>query len=81
MREYSLRRNYGISEATYQEMLASQSGVCAICKRPPNTASGQLHVDHCHKTGAVRKLLCVKCNMALGWYEAHGDAIAAYLQR
>jgi Recombination endonuclease VII len=46
-------------------MLEEQGGGCAICHAsPPESAS--LHVDHDHKTGKVRALLCVKCNNAIG---------------
>jgi hypothetical protein len=45
-------------------MLESQGGVCAICKAPPGKK--WLHVDHSHKTGDVRGLLCGNCNAAIG---------------
>jgi hypothetical protein len=41
-------------------MLAAQDGVCAICRRPPKTK--RLEVDHDHKSGLVRGLLCWRCN-------------------
>jgi len=80
MRSYSLRVNYGISVEQYEAMLKQQSGCCAICKKAPGeNARGRLHVDHCHKTGKIRGLLCVKCNMALGWVETFKDAAEGYL--
>lgn len=60
-----LFRTYGITEAQYQEMLEAQGGVCLLCCRPP-TPDKALAVDHCHKTGMVRGLLCDACNLALG---------------
>jgi hypothetical protein len=60
-REYHLQRRYGIGEAEFQELLAAQGGVCAICRTPdPN------HVDHDHRTGYIRGILCFNCNGALG---------------
>ena len=56
---------YGITAQEYIEMHAKQGGKCAICKETPNTKRG-LHVDHCHKTGKVRGLLCHGCNVAIG---------------
>jgi Recombination endonuclease VII len=53
----------GITDADYQALLASQGGGCAICDHPPRTR--RLHVDHDHKTGKVRGLLCHRCNRAL----------------
>lgn len=44
-------------------MLETQGGGCAICKRPPKKL--RLSVDHDHKTGLVRGLLCFGCNSIL----------------
>lgn len=49
--------------AEYDRLLTKQNGVCAICGRPPKTR--KLHIDHDHKTGRIRGLLCVRCNRAL----------------
>lgn len=53
----------GVSDAEYERLLAAQGGGCAICGATPKTR--RLHVDHDHKTGAVRGLLCHRCNRAL----------------
>jgi hypothetical protein len=45
-----------------------QKGKCAICNEEPKTVRG-LHIDHCHKTGKVRGLLCHGCNVALGSFK------------
>jgi hypothetical protein len=55
---------YGLSKHDYKEMLVRQGGKCAICGCVPN--GKRLSVDHDHKTGKVRKLLCNSCNLALG---------------
>jgi hypothetical protein len=47
-------------------MLSDQNDVCKICKGPGDGKKGNLAVDHNHKTGAVRGLLCNSCNVALG---------------
>ena len=54
----------GIPLAEYDALLAAQGGGCAICGNAPKTR--RLHVDHDHKTGAVRGVLCFNCNQALG---------------
>lgn len=65
----------GVDAARYQEMLHEQNGVCAICRQPetaPDKASGKtkdLAIDHCHKSGKIRALLCSNCNRALGLFE------------
>lgn len=62
-------RNYGITKQQYEELMHSQGGVCAVCKcKPddPRCTHGHLVVDHCHKTGYVRGLLCSLCNATMG---------------
>lgn len=61
-----LQKCYGLSVDQYNELLASQNGVCAICHNA-NTDGRPLYVDHNHSTNQVRGLLCVKCNFALGY--------------
>lgn len=57
-------RRYGISPEHYTQMLEDQDGACAICQRTPTER--ELGVDHCHKTGRIRGLLCADCNGAIG---------------
>ncbi len=63
----SLRRT-GITEDRYRELLTLQGGVCAICKGDPN-GKGRLAIDHDHKTGEARGLLCSNCNPGLGFFK------------
>lgn len=61
----------GVEEFTaqdYQNLLKEQDGKCAICKRP-DSLGRQLALDHDHKTGKKRGLLCGKCNSVLGYME------------
>lgn len=62
-RDARLKKLYGISSIEYEQILAWQGGVCAICGRPPK--SRRLHVDHDHSTGYVRGLTCFPCNSGL----------------
>jgi len=68
VRELHLKKKYGIDENGYQSLLASQGGCCAICKTtdPHGRRHNRFHVDHCHKSKAVRGLLCSRCNMGIG---------------
>lgn len=63
-RAQMLWKKYKITPADYDSMLHKQSGGCALCYRAP--AKIPLHVDHDHKTGKVRGLLCHQCNWYLG---------------
>ncbi len=64
------KRRFGITPEEYEKRFQSQSGTCAICKQPETaTRLGKvkaLSVDHCHKTGAIRGLLCSDCNTGIG---------------
>lgn len=55
-----IERTYGLTATEYDRLLAEQGGRCAICRARPK--SKRLAVDHDHKTGAVRGLLCSRCN-------------------
>lgn len=73
----ALQKNYGLTAQQRDQMIASQGGVCAICKKLPPKREGQggWHVDHDHSccpTAAkscgrcVRGILCSPCNRMLG---------------
>lgn len=64
LKNATLLRNFGISIDQYDAMLERQGGVCAIC-RGQQRAGFDLAVDHDHRTGAVRGLLCNWCNTML----------------
>lgn len=64
-RRAHLKAKYGLTVDGYEAMLAAQGGRCAICRRRPRDGQA-LHVDHDHRTGQVRGLLCFTCNAALG---------------
>jgi len=64
----------GFSHDDYLQMLDEQNGCCAICGKEEVVDSKlnkirRLCIDHCHKTGLIRGLLCMKCNAGLGMFE------------
>lgn len=66
----------GATLSDYDAALKSQEGLCAICRLPgiPRKPGGRrLRVDHSHKTGAFRGLLCGTCNTGLGNF--HDDVV------
>jgi len=71
---------YGITIDIYDSMLKNQNGVCKICGKKDKRL---LSVDHDHKTGKVRGLLCNKCNFALGYADDNPERLrdmARYLE-
>lgn len=66
-RDLRLQREYGITSKDYDNMLSQQGGCCRICGTPQQDFSKPLCVDHCHKTGKVRGILCNSCNSMLGY--------------
>jgi hypothetical protein len=71
-----LIREFGITPEQRDEMVLAQDGRCAICCNKPFSGRS-LHIDHCHKTGKVRGLLCATCN----WYLGKIDADPSILKR
>lgn len=67
-RDARLKRLYGLDSGEYEKVLDFQAGVCYICKRKPKEGTN-LHVDHDHKTGQTRGLLCWQDNAALGKFK------------
>lgn len=61
-------QRYKLDPNIYIQMLKDQKGLCAICQRPPN-GKRPLAIDHCHKNGNVRGLLCNGCNRAISILE------------
>lgn len=65
---------YRLTPEEYDAILAFQGGVCAGCGEPPRGI--RLAVDHCHKTGRIRGLLCWLCNRAIGILRDNAKAAA-----
>lgn len=79
-KSYKLLLYYGINIEQHEEMYRKQEGKCATC----GIYQDSLVVDHNHQTGKVRKLLCKKCNLALGYVNDDPDILRnmiAYLKR
>lgn len=76
--------DHGMTHAEYEEMLARQAGACAICGvQHTGNRKRVFNIDHCHKTGIVRGLLCDKCNLGIGHFDDADslEAAAAYVRR
>ena len=62
-RKKHLKKKYSLTLEQYDQMFEQQNGVCAICGLPE--LNRRLAVDHNHKTGKIRGLLCIQCNVKL----------------
>ena len=79
-RQARIRRVYGLTHEQYEAMGEVQEGRCYLCRRKPDNP---LHVDHDHRNGSVRRLLCIQCNAALGMIDDDpelADRLAAYIR-
>lgn len=67
-----IKYRYGLDRKAYKQMYDEQGGKCALCRKnlylPNRTLKTNICVDHNHETGKVRGMLCMNCNVNLGWY-------------
>jgi hypothetical protein len=72
---YALKRRYGITVDDYSKMMEDQNYRCAICLTDKCQSGRNFAVDHNHKTGKVRALLCSACNQGLGNFKDSPELI------
>jgi hypothetical protein len=85
----ALKKSYGITLEDYQKMSEKQNHSCAICEEKETAVDAKgaerfMPVDHCHKTGKIRALLCSSCNKALGGFKDNPDLLrkaAKYIEK
>jgi len=70
---YANNGAFKLNKLEYAKLLDEQNNVCAICKKPEYIINGKINripkrlsIDHCHKSGKIRGLLCHRCNVSLG---------------
>lgn len=71
-----LKKKYGISLEDYESMYDLQAGKCAICCKHKSI----LCVDHDHKTGKIRGLLCISCNIILARFGDDVDGVMRFIE-
>ena len=71
MKNYHLQYKFGIGIDDYNKLYDEQNGCCNICKLPFET----MDIDHDHKTGEIRGLLCRGCNTALGLFHDNIESL------
>jgi len=80
IREKRNAARYGLTVEQYRELIKKTNGKCSVCG---DKHSG-MHVDHEHRSGKVRGLLCKHCNLAIGHAKdspARLRALASYLEK
>lgn len=82
VRLMEIKRDYGLSAEEYLKMIESQNNKCKICSSGPK-GKRPLVIDHCHKTGKIRGLLCYRCNRAIVILDdkEHMEKAIAYLSQ
>ena len=81
-RRRKLKKLYGVTPEWYLEQLEQQGGCCAICgTASPGKRITRFCVDHDHlvTAGGSRGLLCLRCNLGVGWLEDNLDDVFTYL--
>jgi hypothetical protein len=61
---WHIKDTYGLTPDEVDDMLHKQRGLCKLCRKPMK----RINVDHCHKTGCIRGLVCRNCNFAIGCF-------------
>lgn len=74
-KNYVLMSRFGMSLGEYNQLLKEQNECCKICGQKETVDNKTLSVDHCHKTGKVRGLLCHSCNVGLGAFKDNPESL------
>lgn len=76
-----LKREYGLTEEMFNNMLEKQEGKCLICGKVFNlSGKREACVDHSHTTGEIRGLLCNNCNSGLGFFKDNTEFLNRAIQ-
>lgn len=85
-RNHHLMKKYGLGLDGYAKLLADQQNCCALCNLPlpDHPKRGEIHVDHCHRTGKVRGIVHRACNVVIGYAMENVELLqkaVAYIER
>ena len=78
-RAVNLAWKHGLTPEQFDALWDSQDGRCAICRCVLTKGTREVHVDHSHKTGAIRGILCGSCNRGLGMLKDSIDNLESAL--
>ena len=74
-RRWNRARMYNFPPELYDQRLAEQGNVCAICGTNTPGGRGEFHADHNHETNPPRGVLCHNCNVALGNFQDNPEIL------
>jgi len=72
-------KKYGLTREAFTAIFQTQNSCCAICGNELELWSAHSHIDHDHKTGRVRGILCHHCNIGLGNFRDNSTSLAAVI--
>lgn len=75
-----LKQRFGITLEEYETLLTLQNNQCLLCGTSKCDSGHKLSIDHCHKTGKIRGLLCKACNVGLGNFKDNQEALAKAIE-
>lgn len=80
-RSYNLKKNHNITSEEYNKMFVKQNKLCGICQKDLTILKkNNVHLDHCHKTGKIRGILCLNCNFGLGSFKDNEEFLEKAIQ-
>jgi Recombination endonuclease VII len=62
-------KRYKLAPNELTNMYKLQGNACKICKKADTGKWKKLSIDHCHKSGKIRGLLCTNCNQGIGKFK------------
>jgi hypothetical protein len=79
-RDTQLKHKYGIDSDEYSNILKSQGGKCDVCRVKLIDRGTHTHLDHDHKSGKIRGILCTNCNRGLGHFQDNALTLGRAIQ-
>lgn len=79
VRARAVTNKWDLTDVEYDDLLYRQNYCCAICHQPP-TNGEPLAIDHDHRTGRIRGLLCPSCNKGLGFFRDNPNILASAIR-
>ena len=68
LRDIRFKKTYGITLKEYNDLFLKQNGKCLICEKHQDEFDKSLFIDHDHKNGNIRGLLCYRCNLGISLF-------------